>query len=99
MIIEKLEVGPFASNCYIVGHESDKEGMIIDPGAEADRILKRVKNLGIKVGTADYRFLIALTLVVGLVVVLVKGDVESGKVLSPLVLLAVAWYYKDKAKR
>jgi hypothetical protein len=58
-----------------------------------------IKNLGIKVGTADYRFLIALILVAGLIIVLVKGDVESGKVLSPLVLLAVAWYYKDKVKR
>ncbi len=49
MIIEKLEVGPFASNCYIVGAESNKEGMIIDPGAEADLILKQVKNLGLRV--------------------------------------------------
>ncbi len=58
-----------------------------------------IKNLGIRIGTADYRFLIALILTLGLIVVLVKGDVESGKVLSPLVLLAVAWYYKDKVKR
>jgi hypothetical protein len=58
-----------------------------------------IKNLGIKVGTADYRFLIALILVAGLIVVLVKGDVESGKVLSPLVLLVVYWYFKDKLKR
>jgi hypothetical protein len=58
-----------------------------------------IKNLGIKVGMADYRFLIALILVLGLVVVLIKGDAESGKVLVPLVLLAVEWYYKDKVKR
>ncbi len=49
VIIEKLEVGPFASNCYIVGAESNKEGMIIDPGAEANRILKRVEDLGLAV--------------------------------------------------
>ena len=47
MIIEKLEVGPFASNCYIVGSESKKEGMIIDPGADAEEILKKVKDLGL----------------------------------------------------
>jgi hypothetical protein len=58
-----------------------------------------IKNLGIKVGLADYRFLIALILVVGLIVVLVRGDAESGKVLVPLVLLAVEWYFKDKLKR
>lgn len=45
MIVEKLVVGPFASNCYIVGSQSNKEGMIIDPGDEAKQILKRVKDL------------------------------------------------------
>ena len=49
MIIEKLEVGPFASNCYIVGAESNKEGMIIDPGAGGKQILSRVEELGLEV--------------------------------------------------
>ncbi|MFC1861723.1 MBL fold metallo-hydrolase [Chloroflexota bacterium] len=49
MIIERLEVGPLASNCYIVGAESTKEGMIIDPGAEANTILKRVEDLGLEI--------------------------------------------------
>jgi len=47
--IEKLELGPFASNCYIVGAESNKEGIIIDPGAEADNILETVEGLGLEV--------------------------------------------------
>jgi len=45
VIVDKLVVGPFASNCYIVGSESNKEGMIVDPGDEAGRILKKVKDL------------------------------------------------------
>ena len=45
MILKKLVVGPFASNCYIVGSESNKEGMIIDPGDEAEVILRNVKDL------------------------------------------------------
>jgi glyoxylase-like metal-dependent hydrolase (beta-lactamase superfamily II) len=49
MIIEKLELGPYASNCYLVWGESSKEGIIIDPGAEADKILQRVKDLGLEV--------------------------------------------------
>ncbi len=49
MILKKLIVGPFASNCYIVGSESNKEGMIIDPGAEAGQILKNVKDLGLTI--------------------------------------------------
>lgn len=49
MILEKLEVGPFAANCYLVGAESNKEGIIIDPGAEAGTILQKVSDLGLKV--------------------------------------------------
>lgn len=49
MIIKKLVVGPYASNCYIVGSEETKEGMIIDPGADADKILDNVKKLGLKI--------------------------------------------------
>jgi len=45
MIVNKLVVGPFASNCYIVGSESNREGMIIDPGDEAQKILKKVEEL------------------------------------------------------
>ena len=45
MILERLVVGPFASNCYIVGSEITHEGMIIDPGDEAEQILNKVKDL------------------------------------------------------
>jgi len=49
MILKLLTVGPFASNCYIVGSESSKLGIIIDPGAEAKLILKTVNNLGLTI--------------------------------------------------
>ncbi len=49
MIIRKLELNPFGSNCYIVGSESTKEGMIIDPGMLAEEILKHVDDLGLKI--------------------------------------------------
>lgn len=49
MIIEKLELEPYGSNCYIVGDESKKEGIIIDPGAGANQILKRVEELGLEI--------------------------------------------------
>ncbi len=49
MIVEKLEVGPLATNCYIVGSGSGREGMIIDPGGEAKRILKKVSDLKLEV--------------------------------------------------
>jgi hydroxyacylglutathione hydrolase len=49
LIIRKLVVGPYASNCYIVGSEKTGEGMIIDPGAEAGQILSAVQKLGLKI--------------------------------------------------
>ena len=49
MIVRKLVVGPYASNCYIVGSEATKEGMIIDPGANAREILQKVRELGLKI--------------------------------------------------
>ena len=49
MILKNLVVGPLAANCYIVGSESSKEGMIIDPGDEAEVILRKVKDLGLEI--------------------------------------------------
>ncbi len=49
MILKTLVVGPFASNCYIVGSESSKHGLIIDPGAEAKLILKTVNDLSLTI--------------------------------------------------
>jgi len=49
MILKKLVVGPLASNCYIVGSASTKEGMIIDPADEAEEILQSIKELGLKI--------------------------------------------------
>jgi glyoxylase-like metal-dependent hydrolase (beta-lactamase superfamily II) len=49
MIVKMLVVGPFASNCYVVGSSSTKDGIIIDPGAEAERILKTVQQTGLSI--------------------------------------------------
>jgi len=49
MIIEQLELDPFGSNCYVVGDESSKEGIIIDPGAGADLILEKVEELELEI--------------------------------------------------
>jgi len=44
-----LMVGSFAANCYVVGSSSTKEGMIIDPGAEAETILRTVHQTGLSI--------------------------------------------------
>ena len=49
MILKSLAVGPFATNCYIVGSESSNRGIVIDPGAEAKLILNTVKDSGLTI--------------------------------------------------
>ncbi len=49
MILRSLVVGPFGSNCYIVGSEATSQGMIVDPGDEASRILDTVRELGLDI--------------------------------------------------
>jgi len=49
MIVKMLVVGPLASNCYIVGSSATKQGMIIDPGAEAETILGTVQQMGLSI--------------------------------------------------
>ena len=42
MLIECLVVGAFEANCYLVMDEISKKGLIIDPGAEPERIYENV---------------------------------------------------------
>ncbi|APV44332.1 Glyoxylase, beta-lactamase superfamily II [Dehalogenimonas formicexedens] len=49
MIIERLVVGPIEANCYIVGDEKTKQGMVIDPGDDAEDIIQAIGRLGLKI--------------------------------------------------
>ena len=49
VILKKLELMSFGANCYIIGDETTKEGMVIDPGGDASLIMKQVKSLGLKI--------------------------------------------------
>ncbi|HEX9654010.1 MAG TPA: MBL fold metallo-hydrolase [bacterium] len=49
MLIEKLEVGVFAENCYVVGCEQTREGVVIDPGDEGQRILRAIEKNSLKI--------------------------------------------------
>lgn len=51
MILKTLLVGPIGTNCYIVGSESTKKGMIIDPGGDPEIILNTVKELQLSIDT------------------------------------------------
>ena len=49
MIFEVLPVGPLAANCFVIGCEETKEGIVVDPGAEVEKILAAVRRHGLAV--------------------------------------------------
>ncbi len=54
MLIHKLVVGGWRANCYIVGSEATRQGLIIDPGDQEHDILIEVRETGL-----DIRALVA----------------------------------------
>ncbi|MEW5919497.1 MAG: MBL fold metallo-hydrolase [Bacillota bacterium] len=49
MLLEALEVGPFMANCYLVACPQTRECIVIDPGSEAPVIIRKVRDLALKV--------------------------------------------------
>jgi glyoxylase-like metal-dependent hydrolase (beta-lactamase superfamily II) len=49
MLVKGLTVGLFQENCYILGCESTRQGVIIDPGDNARAILKLVQQEGLTI--------------------------------------------------
>lgn len=49
MIVERIPVGPFQMNSYIVGCAERREGIYIDPGAEVERVIEAARRLGLRI--------------------------------------------------
>jgi glyoxylase-like metal-dependent hydrolase (beta-lactamase superfamily II) len=49
MILKTLIVGELETNCYILGDEDSKEGMVIDPGGDFKVIEKALKELNLNI--------------------------------------------------
>ncbi len=49
MILEKIVVGPMQVNCYILGCPRTGKAVLIDPGAEPEKIKARINQRGLKV--------------------------------------------------
>jgi len=47
--VETLIVGPLLSNCYIVWDEKSKQGVVIDPGDDAEIILETIEKLKVDI--------------------------------------------------
>jgi hydroxyacylglutathione hydrolase len=43
MLLEPLIVGPLAVNCYVLGDEKTREGIVIDPGGDPRKIIDAIK--------------------------------------------------------
>ena len=48
-VFARLEVGPLACNCYIVGDRESGKAIVIDPGGDADLIAERLAAEGLTV--------------------------------------------------
>lgn len=51
MIFEEIVVGPLAVNCFVLGCEKTKEGIVVDPGGDVELIKQAVKRNSLKVRT------------------------------------------------
>ncbi len=49
LIIKKLVVGSLSANCYVVGSEATGEGMVIDPGGNAQDIVNAIIDSGLDI--------------------------------------------------
>jgi len=49
MILETVVVGPLGVNCYIIGCAETRDSAVVDPGADAAKILAVVAKLGLTV--------------------------------------------------
>lgn len=43
------EVGPLACNCYIVGEETTRQAIVIDPGGDADELASEIAQQGLTI--------------------------------------------------
>ncbi|MCX5799811.1 MAG: MBL fold metallo-hydrolase [Candidatus Eisenbacteria bacterium] len=49
ILLKKIVVGNFETNCYVVGCAITREGLVVDPGADADAILQAIEDMNLKI--------------------------------------------------
>ncbi len=49
MLVRMLTVGDLGTNCYLVGCQETHQGIVIDPGGDAELILAEVQRLGLRI--------------------------------------------------
>jgi glyoxylase-like metal-dependent hydrolase (beta-lactamase superfamily II) len=51
MIFETIAVGPLSVNCFVVGCEKSREGIVVDPGGDVEQIISLVEKHSLKIHT------------------------------------------------
>jgi hydroxyacylglutathione hydrolase len=51
ILVKRLVVGSLSANCYIVGGKAAGEGMVIDPGGNAEEIYREIRDSGLDITT------------------------------------------------
>ncbi|HOC08136.1 MAG: MBL fold metallo-hydrolase [Clostridiales bacterium] len=49
MILDRITAGIYATNCYVIGCENTRQGIVVDPGGDADRIMQAVEKNGLDI--------------------------------------------------
>ncbi|HDP80939.1 MAG TPA: MBL fold metallo-hydrolase, partial [Spirochaetes bacterium] len=49
MILEQIEVTMMSVFCYILGEENSREGLLIDPAGDLDRVFEKVNGHGLSI--------------------------------------------------
>ena len=49
LMVKGIVVGVFAENCWVIGSRRTREGIVIDPGDQAEDILHMAKEMGVNV--------------------------------------------------
>jgi glyoxylase-like metal-dependent hydrolase (beta-lactamase superfamily II) len=49
MLVRKLVVGDLQTNCYVLGDEKSKQGVVIDPGGDPEEIEKAIQKEGLNI--------------------------------------------------
>lgn len=49
MVLDRITAGIYATNCYIIGCENTGQGVVVDPGGDAERIMQAVAKNGLDI--------------------------------------------------
>lgn len=48
-MLRRITVGPYGTNCYVVGCRKTMQGVVIDPGDEVSRIVREISRAGLTI--------------------------------------------------